>query len=60
MHEVVSDRLSDISNACRRFGVKRLSVFGSAARGVDFDIDSSDADLLVESGPGPSMIRTRA
>ena len=50
MHEIVSDRLFDIAETCRRFGVRRLSVFGSAARGVDFDVDRSDADLLVEFG----------
>lgn len=33
---------------CRRFGVRRLELFGSAARGVDFDPSRSDADFLVE------------
>ncbi|MEX0645834.1 MAG: nucleotidyltransferase domain-containing protein, partial [Parvularculaceae bacterium] len=33
---------------CRRCGVKRLEVFGSAARGDDFDPERSDADFLVE------------
>ena len=37
-----------IKAACRRFGVRRLEVFGSAARGVDFDASRSDADFLVE------------
>jgi uncharacterized protein len=32
---------------CRRFGVRRLEVFGSAARG-DFDPARSDIDFLVE------------
>ena len=31
--------------------MRRLSVFGSAARGIDFDADRSDADLLVEFEP---------
>ncbi len=35
---------------CRRFGVARLEVFGSSARG-DFQPDS-DVDLLVEFLPG--------
>ncbi len=38
------DELRDL---CRRFGVRRLSVFGSAARG-DFDPAKSDLDFLVE------------
>ena len=32
---------------CRRYGVARLEVFGSAARGIGFDPDRSDADFLV-------------
>jgi predicted nucleotidyltransferase len=32
---------------CRRFHVRRLDLFGSAARG-DFDPERSDVDLLVE------------
>ena len=36
---------------CRRHGVARLDVFGSAARGLDFDPERSDVDLLVEFAP---------
>ena len=36
------------SPACSEFGVKRLEVFGSVARGAF--TDSSDVDLLVEFG----------
>jgi len=32
---------------CRRYGVDRLEVFGSAARGRDFDTARSDIDFLV-------------
>jgi predicted nucleotidyltransferase len=32
---------------CRRFHVRRLDLFGSAARG-DFDPEHSDADFIVE------------
>jgi uncharacterized protein len=32
---------------CRRFHVRRLDVFGSAARG-DFDPEHSDVDFIVE------------
>ena len=38
----------ELRTLCRRFGVVRLDVFGSAARGVDFDTATSDVDLLVE------------
>jgi len=33
---------------CRRYRVRRLEVFGSAARGDDFDPEKSDVDFLVE------------
>jgi predicted nucleotidyltransferase len=36
---------------CRRYGVARLEVFGSAARGTGFDPDRSDADFLVTFNP---------
>lgn len=40
-----------IAEACRRFGVRRLSVFGSALTS-DFDLARSDVDLLVEFAEG--------
>ena len=42
----------DIAELCRRFHVNRLEVFGSAARGSDFDPARSDVDLLVTYLPG--------
>jgi len=44
----LADRRSEIAVVCRRFHVSRLDVFGSAARGVDFDPERSDADFVVE------------
>ena len=41
-----------IAELCRRFHVRRLDMFGSAARGIDFDPERSDVDLLVEYEPG--------
>lgn len=40
----------ELARLCRRFGIVRLDVFGSAARGADFDIAASDVDFLVEFG----------
>jgi predicted nucleotidyltransferase len=37
----------ELRNLCRRFGVQRLDIFGSAARG-DFEAGRSDIDFLVE------------
>ncbi len=47
-----------ISELCRRFGVARLEVFGSAASG-DFDPASSDYDFIAtfSARPGVSMAR---
>lgn len=51
MHPVVADHLDEIAAICRRFRIHRLEVFGSAARAADFDLRSSDVDLLVEFEP---------
>lgn len=42
---------AEIVTLCRRFHVRRLEVFGSAARGTDFDPARSDVDLLVTYDP---------
>jgi predicted nucleotidyltransferase len=43
----IEERLEQIAVLCRRFDVKRLELFGSAARG-DFNPESSDVDLFIE------------
>jgi predicted nucleotidyltransferase len=48
MHPTLSEKREQLIAACRRFHVARLDVFGSAARGDDFDPDRSDADFLVD------------
>ena len=50
---VVAERAEEIREICRRHGVKRLDLFGSAATG-EFDEATSDVDLLVNfhSGSG--------
>jgi predicted nucleotidyltransferase len=40
-----------IRELCKRHGVRRLDIFGSAARGSDFDPVNSDLDFLVEFDP---------
>ena len=40
-------RRAELQDLCRRFGVRRLDLFGSAARG-DFDPPRSDLDFLYE------------
>jgi predicted nucleotidyltransferase len=43
----ISLHREELRALCRRFHVRRLDVFGSAARG-DFDTARSDLDFLVE------------
>lgn len=43
----IAERRTDLEALCRRFGVRRLEVFGSAATGA-FRAEESDLDLLVE------------
>ena len=45
---------AEVAEICRRFHVRRLDVFGSAARGTDFDPARSDVDLLVTYDPDVS------
>jgi hypothetical protein len=51
MHRLIEAKRSEIAALCRRHGVARLEVFGSAARGGDFDTGRSDVDFLVEFAP---------
>lgn len=48
MHATIADKHEEIAEICRQHDVVRLEVFGSAARGTDFDPEASDADFLVE------------
>ena len=47
MLPLIEAHRAEIAELCRRFHVRRLEVFGSAARGTDFDPARSDVDLLV-------------
>lgn len=47
----IVERHNALAAICRRHGVSRLEVFGSAARGGDFDPLRSDADFLVTFEP---------
>jgi predicted nucleotidyltransferase len=51
MHPLIAAQRSAIADVCRRYQVRRLEVFGSAARGTDFDPERSDVDFLVELAP---------
>lgn len=48
MHTEIEKHRASLTALCQRYGVVRLELFGSAARGADFDPTKSDADFLVE------------
>ena len=52
MHPAISQHRPGIAGICQRYGIRRLEVFGSAARANDFDPAHSDADCLVEFASG--------
>ncbi|MEW5945890.1 MAG: nucleotidyltransferase domain-containing protein [bacterium] len=60
MISLISGNIEDIRDICRRYGVARLEVFGSAVDGA-FDPAHSDIDFIVEFPPdydiGPWMAR---
>ena len=55
MHPLIEQHRSEIAQLCRRYAVRRLEVFGSAARGADFDPERSDADFLVDFQPASGL-----
>jgi uncharacterized protein len=47
----IADNRDALAAICRRYGVARLEVFGSGARGAGFDPGRSDVDFLVTFDP---------
>jgi len=52
----LKDHRDELAELCRRFGVRRLAVFGSATTD-DFDPARSDIDFLVEIEPPAGFSR---
>jgi predicted nucleotidyltransferase len=50
MEASIAQHRDEIAEICRRYQVRRLELFGSAARN-DFDPQQSDLDFLVEFEP---------
>ena len=48
MAPIIERNREAIVALCKRYGITRLDVFGSAARGTDFDEATSDADFFYE------------
>ncbi len=55
MHDAIARKQEELVALCQRYDVVRLEVFGSAARGADFDPTTSDADFLVEFDPDSNL-----
>jgi len=49
MHAIIEQHREELASLCRRFHVRRLEVFGSAATSR-FDPKTSDVDFLVTFG----------
>lgn len=49
MIALIEDNRETIAALCRKYGIRKLDVFGSAATGA-FDPDSSDIDFIVDLG----------
>ncbi len=47
MLPLIEAHRTEVAELCRRYHVERLEVFGSAARGTDFDPQRSNVDRLV-------------
>ena len=54
MHELIASKRAEIQALCRRLGVRRLDLFGSAL-GDRFDEETSDIDVLVEFARKPGF-----
>ena len=52
---LLKSKAAEIEALCKRYGVERLRVFGSALR-PEWNAESSDFDFLVEFGPPPPGI----
>ena len=59
MTTIIENKRQAIEDACKRHGVARLDVFGSALRD-DFSPIDSDVDLLVEFSPLESYAKVDA
>jgi predicted nucleotidyltransferase len=46
---IIEDKRAEIEALCRRYGIRKLELFGSAATGA-FDPATSDLDFIVDLG----------
>jgi uncharacterized protein len=58
MIALVADKKDEIAALCRRLGIRRLDVFGSAVTGA-FDPEKSDIDFVVDLGEYDETVGAR-
>src|SRR5665213_482553 len=58
MVEILRQHLGEINSLCRKYGVKKLELFGSAASD-DFDPSQSDIDFFYEFDADPASLSDR-
>ncbi|OGA46131.1 MAG: DNA polymerase III subunit beta [Betaproteobacteria bacterium RIFCSPLOWO2_12_FULL_62_58] len=58
MTKLIEQHRNEVIDLCRRYGVRRLELFGSAATGA-FEPERSDLDFLVEFDANPSKLFDR-
>ncbi|MBI1338519.1 MAG: DNA polymerase III subunit beta [Phycisphaera sp.] len=58
MIPLVEQHRPDIAALCRKYGVRRLELFGSASRG-DFNATDSDIDFFYEFNDDPANLADR-
>jgi predicted nucleotidyltransferase len=52
---MIESKRDEVAAICRRYGVRRLRLFGSAVR-ADWNPEKSDLDFLAEFGPPPQGV----
>lgn len=52
----IAEHIEAIRALCVEHHIKTLTLFGSAARGTDFDAEKSDVDFLVEFLPNAPQL----
>ncbi len=50
MSTIIDPQLAEVSALCRRYGVRKLELFGSATTGA-FNPQTSDLDFLIDMDP---------
>ncbi len=58
MHDIIESKAAALAEICRRYGVRRLELFGSATTS-GFDPQGSDLDFLLEFDADPARLFDR-